>query len=249
MGRCVYICDMNVKKFDNGGRTQRQRQLDRLARRFERRQPKEVTRLGPLSFLPSMNIPIPGSAQGIFPPTQNRIFVEADSDPSVEYHERLHAAQYGKLGRFLGDPANLERGRIQDPVLREGYKYLSDLYSGPEPDFDKYDTQEEALRAAGLLDENNIMTETGAGYFITRSPRDFEAVIKSGLKSFYDAGANVKQIAAGSSFEDMVGFINQNKETSNNARGLAKYANYLSKEGSDEQKKVFMDLMETEYGY
>ena len=93
------------------------------------------------------------------------------------------------------------------------------------------------------------MTETGAGYFITRSPRDFEAVIKSGLKSFYDAGANVKQIAAGSSFEDMVGFINQNKETSNNTRGLAKYANYLSKEGSDEQKKVFMDLLETEYGY
>jgi hypothetical protein len=30
---------------------------------------------------------------------------------------------------------------------------------------------------------------------------------------------------------------------------LAKYANYLSKEGSDEQKKVFMDLMEAEYGY
>ena len=75
------------------------------------------------------------------------------------------------------------------------------------------------------------------------------AIIKSGLKSFYDAGANVKQIAAGSSFEDMVGFINQNKETSTNAKGLAKYANYLSKEGNDEQKKVFMDLLETEYGY
>ena len=81
---------MNVKKFDNGGKTQRQRQLDRLARRFERRQPKKFTRLDP-------SIPIPGSSQGIFPANRNRIFVEAESDPSVEYHERLHAAQYSKL--------------------------------------------------------------------------------------------------------------------------------------------------------
>ena len=235
MGRCVYICDMNVKKFDNGGRTQRQRQLDRLARRFERRQPDVV--YGDIEQ---------EGVQGRYDSGEHKIFLEEGVGEDVEYHERLQAAQRTAFQRLI-DKGNEEANlKIQDPVLRKGFRSLMDLYSGPLPEYSR-DTDE--YGRIGLKDDSGNLTEAGTAAYMTLNPDEFEAIFKSGLKSLYDSGVNVKQIAAGSSFEDMVGFINQNKNASNNTRGLAKYANYLSKEGSDEQKKVFMDLLETEYGY
>ena len=226
---------MNVNKFDNGGRTQRQRQLDRLARRFERRQPDVV--YGDIEQ---------EGVQGRYDSGEHKIFLEEGVGEDVEYHERLQAAQRTAFQRLMdkfNEEANL---KIQDPVLRKGFRSLMDLYSGPLPEYSR-DTDE--YGRIGLKDDSGNLTEAGTAAYMTLNPDEFEAIFKSGLKSLYDVGVNVKQIAAGSSFEDMVGFINQNKNTSNNTRGLAKYANYLSKEGNDEQKKVFMDLLETEYGY
>ena len=226
---------MNVKKFDNGGRTQRQRQLDRLARRFERRQPDVV--YGDIEQ---------EGVQGRYDSGEHKIFLEEGVGEDVEYHERLQAAQRTAFQRLI-DKGNEEANlKIQDPVLRKGFRSLMDLYSGPLPEYSR-DTDE--YGRIGLKDDSGNLTEAGTAAYMTLNPDEFEAIFKSGLKSLYDVGVNVKQIAAGSSFEDMVGFINQNKNTSNNTRGLAKYANYLSKEGNDEQKKVFMDLLETEYGY
>ena len=226
---------MNVKKFDNGGRTQRQRQLDRLARRFERRQPDVV--YGDIEQ---------EGVQGRYDSGEHKIFLEEGVGEDVEYHERLQAAQRTAFQRLI-DKGNEEANlKIQDPVLRKGFRSLMDLYSGPLPEYSR-DTDE--YGRIGLKDDSGNLTEAGTAAYMTLNPDEFEAIFKSGLKSLYDSGVNVKQIAAGSSFEDMVGFINQNKNTSNNTRGLAKYANYLSKEGNDEQKKVFMDLLETEYGY
>ena len=226
---------MNVKKFDNGGRTQRQRQLDRLARRFERRQPDVV--YGDIEQ---------EGVQGRYDSGEHQILLEEGVGEDVEYHERLQAAQRTAFQRLI-DKGNEEANlKIQDPVLRKGFRSLMDLYSGPLPEYSR-DTDE--YGRIGLKDDSGNLTEAGTAAYMTLNPDEFEAIFKSGLKSLYDVGVNVKQIAAGSSFEDMVGFINQNKNTSNNTRGLAKYANYLSKEGNDEQKKVFMDLLETEYGY
>jgi len=226
---------MIVKKFDNGGRTQRQRQLDRLARRFERRQPDVV--YGDIEQ---------EGVQGRYDAVDHQIFLEEGVGEDVEYHERLQAAQRTAFQRLMDKLNEESHLKIQDPVLRKGFKSLMDLYSGPLPEYSR-DTDE--YGKIGLKDDSGNLTEAGTAAYMTLNPDEFEAIFKSGVKSLYDTGVDVKQIAAGSSFEDMVGLINQNKETSNNTRGLAKYANYLSKEGSEEQKKVFMDLLETEYGY